>query len=259
MSTVINKSITIPDGVVQLVRTEDSVFGHKYVHEELELTAYRRCILLLTALTLVHAGRLSLNSVKTSRFPETREQRFSSINGSLEETVDIAIGNLGRPTRLQPGAGSPTPTRVFPLVDVSACYPAFAAALVSPEGYLQVLADVDAQGDTATRLFQWLHEWSYPYSSYWHRNFDACALFRTREIKGLQPFFAAACGRGDRFEVTPNMQIAAKKLLLKSLDASLVPNFPAGWGEEWDTLVRWSGYIGKGFDNPLLPTVYYRV
>lgn len=257
MSTVINKLVTTPNGVVQLVRTDDSRLGHKLVHEELELTAYRRGILLLTALTLVHAGRLSLNPVKSSRFPETREQRFSSVNGSLEETVDAAIGNLGRPIRLAPGASASA--RVFPLVDVSSCYPAFASALASPEGYLQMLADVDPQGDTATRLFQWLHEWSYPYSSYWHRNFDACSLFRTREIKGLQPFFAAACGRGDRFEVTPNMQIAAKKLLLKLLDKSLVPLIPAGWDEERDTLVRWSGYIGKGFDNPLLPTVFYRV
>lgn len=232
---IISSVVAGTEGLAQIVRTEDSEVGSKFVYEELSTTELARVVQLLSVIVLQHVAR---------------ESEAQNVRASAIDAADRVVAPGGVLWRHRPMAFA----SMRPLLD---------SVRVTPDEYESVLAL--SESDLQVReLAALLHQSSYRFMQRWAVAFpDLSCLTNNgswvRIIRGLQLFFQAAARRGDAYDTTAAMMKTSGKFLLKVVPMYKEVADRNGFTVEWEALLRWGEYMSGPLDNPLRVNVIYTV
>lgn len=230
---IVEKLVMGDDGLVQLLRTEDSSVGSKYVYEEMSYAEYSRIIQLLSVIVLQEVGRQAqAKGVRAAAIEKS--QRLAARERPLWSTAPALYAEM------------------LPLMsDVES----------TPENYQKVLL-LPVAHPLVRELARLLHQSSYRFMAYQAMAFpDLNCLAQNgtqvRFIRGLQPLFQAAARRGDAYDSTASMGVSAGKALRKMLPSYEDQATRHGFSDEWSALMRWADYLMNATENPLRVSVFF--
>lgn len=230
---IVEKLVMGDDGLVQLLRTEDSSIGSKYIYEEMSFAEYSRIVQLLSVVILQEVGGLAA----------AKGVRAGAIENSKE------MSHRERP--LWSASPAIYAEMLHLMRDVES----------TPDNYQKVLL-LPVTHPIVRDLARLLHQSSYRFMAAQAMAFpdlDCLAQNGTqvRLLRGLQPLFQAAARRGDSYDSTAAMGVSAGKALRKMLPKYEAQAAHHGFSDEWAALMRWSDYLVNATENPLRVSVFY--
>lgn len=223
-------------GTAQILRTEDSAVGSKFVYEELDIAEYNRVVQLLSVIVL---REVALEAQRKGK------------RHSLESTA------------LAPSWPYDVlwPNDTLFKAEVKPFLNSVSEIHGSAAGYVDVLR-FPFDAFIVRELARLLHQSSYRWMTWATRRYaDLQYLVYeptwVRRLRAIQPFFQAAARRGDSYGTTAAMQKAGAKWLSKILKSYESLALAEGFTVELEALSRWAGYMADTTDNPVYVSLYF--